>query len=261
MSMNNKIVLKNGAVFALACVPDMESRTVLGSYRSIMVLYFAPDETNMADIKDAFCNPENTGEILLRQDGQEYPYTNYTTLLLVGEQVMEIPSEDDMPQYVVCLTVQLAQVSEAEAERYALLEDLTLLGIPMGADAHDMAFALRQTMDIAGALIPESSAAECALLYREWQLGTDYKKDERVRYAGLLYSAARGILHRKGGSRPRPIPFGWCWMYSTRAQRTTLSPRCTAWCTTRISITPKKMCCTCARATVKCRCTTCPASL
>lgn len=46
----------------------------------------------------------------------------------------------------------------------------------------EQALAIREAMDIAGALLDEEMALECVRLYRTWEIGREYKVDEYLTY-------------------------------------------------------------------------------
>ena len=46
----------------------------------------------------------------------------------------------------------------------------------------EQAYAIREAMDIAGAMLDEEMALECVRLYRSWEIGRDYKVDEYLTY-------------------------------------------------------------------------------
>lgn len=46
----------------------------------------------------------------------------------------------------------------------------------------EQALAIREAMDIAGAMLDEEMALECVRLYRAWEIGHDYKVDEYLTY-------------------------------------------------------------------------------
>lgn len=46
----------------------------------------------------------------------------------------------------------------------------------------EQAYAIREAMDIAGALLDEEKALECARLYRAWEVNHEYKADEYLTY-------------------------------------------------------------------------------
>lgn len=46
----------------------------------------------------------------------------------------------------------------------------------------EQAYAIREAMDIAGATLDDEKALECVRLYRPWEVGKAYKKDEFFTY-------------------------------------------------------------------------------
>ena len=46
----------------------------------------------------------------------------------------------------------------------------------------EQALAIREAMDVAGALLDEEMALECVRLYRAWEIGREYKVDEYLTY-------------------------------------------------------------------------------
>lgn len=46
----------------------------------------------------------------------------------------------------------------------------------------EQALAIREAMDVAGALLNEEMALECVRLYRAWEIGREYKTDEYLTY-------------------------------------------------------------------------------
>ena len=42
----------------------------------------------------------------------------------------------------------------------------------------EQAYAIREAMDVAGATLTDELALECVRLYRPWEIGKDYKKDD-----------------------------------------------------------------------------------
>lgn len=46
----------------------------------------------------------------------------------------------------------------------------------------EQAEAIREAMDVAGALLDEEMALECVRLYRPWEIGREYKADEYFTY-------------------------------------------------------------------------------
>lgn len=46
----------------------------------------------------------------------------------------------------------------------------------------EQAEAIREAMDIAGALLDEDTALECVRLYRPWEVGREYEADEYLTY-------------------------------------------------------------------------------
>lgn len=46
----------------------------------------------------------------------------------------------------------------------------------------EQAYAIREAMDVAGAALDDEKALECVRLYRPWEVGKAYKKDEFFTY-------------------------------------------------------------------------------